>query len=442
MNHSMKIALSNATIWLTSTKWLIAMNHSMKIALSNAHDVKDTGGKFSDALNDAAATAFKKSRKAHQDGTADAHTKAADAHRYAAGKATAENQPAQAATHNAVACGHDAIACQLRPAPSPTEPEAQPPAIPNEALAFSLTNDAEIGADGWCLIAPFGEWPKTRLYRENGQVKQQQFIQVLDNASADAMVQDFNGLVGKIKRWVSAVPVLRGHGDLNQVDAAAISNDQSVVKLGTVDQLRKGARGVEAHFALDPDGQNAIAAGCKYPSGFWYVLPNGKRGDSIIARPFKLISVALTPHPNISGVESLANQKQTPIINMLIPKIAGLLIGSGRAVPENPTEDQIVSALENALASPALANGDYPGHPFHGNQYVEASSSSHANKMSGKANDATRNARENNSKSAHQAAAAAHEKAAQAHEKEGNQDAADVHQAIAHYHQSRANRFK
>jgi len=172
------------------------------------------------------------------------------------------------------------------------------------------------------------------------------------------------------------------------------------------------------------------------------VLPNGKRGDSIIARPFKLISVALTPHPNISGVESLANQKQTPIINMLIPKIAGLLIGSGRAVPENPTEDQIVSALENALASPALANGDYPGHPFHGNQYVEASSSSHANKMSGKANDATRNARENNSKSAHQAAAAAHEKAAQAHEKEGNQDAADVHQAIANYHQSRANRFK
>jgi hypothetical protein len=120
---------------------------------------------------------------------------------------------------------------------------------------------------------------------------------------------------------------------------------------------------------------------------------------------------------------------------MLIPKIAGLLIGSGRAVPENPTEDQIVSALENALASPVLANGDYPGHPFHGNQYSEASSSTHANNASKKANDATRNTRENNSKSTHQAAAAAHEKV-------GNQDAADVHHAIANYHQSRANRFK
>ena len=127
---------------------------------------------------------------------------------------------------------------------------------------------------------------------------------------------------------------------------------------------------------------------------------------------------------------------------MLIPKIAGLLIGSGRAVPENPTEDQIVSALENALASPVLANGDSPGNPFQGNQYGEASSSTNANKASKNANDATRNTLENNSKSTHQAAAAAHEKAAAAQEKEGNQDAADVHHAIANYHQSRANRFK
>ena len=53
----------------------------------------------------------------------------------------------------------------------------------------------------------------------------------------------------------------------------------------------------------------AVKAGYKFPSGFWYVLPNGQRGEQILCRPFKLISVALTPFPNISGVESLANSQ-------------------------------------------------------------------------------------------------------------------------------------
>ena len=38
--------------------------------------------------------------------------------------------------------------------------------------------------DGWALIAPFGEHPKTRVVKKNGRLVEEKFIQVLDNQSA------------------------------------------------------------------------------------------------------------------------------------------------------------------------------------------------------------------------------------------------------------------
>lgn len=322
------------------------------IALANAHDIKDPSGKFSNALRDAMVAAHAASADAHAAEADDAppeHARAARLHRKAAEYATNEGKPDQAATHEGIARGHDALsqACA-----------GGEPALPNNAVELGLANEGVIDADGWCLIGPFGEWPKTRQYREAGQVKEQKFIQILDNAAADKMVADFNGIVGKIKRWVSAVPVLKGHGDLNEVDPAALANDTSKIKLGTVDQLRKGPRGLEAHFALDNDGQAAVASGRKYPSGLWYVLPNGQRGDATLCQPFKLISVALTLHPNISGVESLANSggsatshdsEQKPNTNTEPMKLlAGWLLAQGIALAnaENPTETQLLEGFQ------------------------------------------------------------------------------------------------
>jgi hypothetical protein len=203
--------------------------------------------------------------------------------------------------------------------------------------------DNEIAADGWCLIAPFGEWPKTRRYREGGRVKEQQFIQVLDHAAADALLSKENSFFGRLKRALIGVPVFKGHGDEPEVDPQAVTQAVGKIKLGVVDQLRKGARGLEAHFALDADGAEAVRAGWKFPSGFWYVLPVANEGlgsrvsglgcqatdhGAIRCRPFKLISVALTPYPNISGVESLANAANHDVLgkvgqasSLTIPKL-------------------------------------------------------------------------------------------------------------------------
>jgi hypothetical protein len=194
-----------------------------------------------------------------------------------------------------------------------------------------LNNDAsELDSEGWALIAPFGRHPKTRVFSENGQVKQQQFIQVLDNEAADTMVGKENSLFGKLKRALVGIPVFKGHGDLKDHDPKALANEQKI-KLGVIDQIRKAERGIEAHFALDNDGAEAVRDGWKLPSALWLVQPIGNEvladgHQAILARPFKLLSVALTQFPNISGVESLANQRdagpQSEVQNAATAKVA------------------------------------------------------------------------------------------------------------------------
>ncbi|MDE2099103.1 MAG: hypothetical protein KGL39_17750 [Patescibacteria group bacterium] len=230
-------------------------------------------------------------------------------------------------------------------------------AAANDAgFRIALNNEsASIDADGWALIAPFGNWPKTRVYRENGQLKEQKFIQVLDNESADALLAKENGIFRRLKRALVGIPVFKGHGDLNDVDPKAVANETQKIKLGVVDQVRKSARGIEAHFALDNDGAQAVAAGYKFPSSFWYVVPNGQQGDATLVKPFKLISVALTQFPNISGVQSLANANPTQPAaskeektrkDQMKSLLIGWLAAKGIVLANDATDQQVLEAVQ------------------------------------------------------------------------------------------------
>ena len=101
-------------------------------------------------------------------------------------------------------------------------------------------------------------------------------------------------------------------------------------------------------------------------------------------------SVALTQFPKISGVESLANsatRSQTAIQNkvdmQLREQIVGLLIAKGVCLPNDITDGQLLGAL---------ANGDYPGHEFHGNQYSGGEAHGAHNEAIRKAHTASANA--------------------------------------------------
>lgn len=236
-------------------------------------------------------------------------------------------------------------------------------------IPLTLHNSiSTIDDSGWALIAPFGEHPKTRIYRDqtaSGRniIREQKYIQVLDQAAADALIARENSLFRTLKRALIGIPIYKGHGDLADHDPKAVSSDREKVKLGVVTRIRKSARGIEARFALDADGAAAVAAGWKLPSAFWWVQPlpslEGNNGrnvnygnpDAIRCRPFKLISVALTQFPNISGVESLANS----ITSRRDPNPAGtdLAVGHQRA---NPTS-QISGSESPAAAGSECSRG-------------------------------------------------------------------------------------
>ena len=224
-----------------------------------------------------------------------------------------------------------------------------------------LCNEATLDEDGWALIAPFGEHPKTRLVKKNGGVQREHFIQVLDQQSADQLLSRENSLFRRIRRAVVGIPVYKGHPDLADFSPETAGGGAKKEIIGAIDQVRKTERGLEAHFVLTPAGADAVEReGCKYPSALWYVQPVGRRGGAVLARPFKLLSAGLTAHPNISGVESLANarragptQEPTPTKEPDMKLIAGWLLANGATLAnaDSPAESEVLAALQKLHAS-------------------------------------------------------------------------------------------
>jgi len=225
-----------------------------------------------------------------------------------------------------------------------------------------LNNEAALDDDGWALIAPFGEHPKTRVVKKNGAMHREHFIQVLDHQSADQLLSRENSLFRRIRRAVVGIPVYKGHPDLGDYAPESAGAGAKKEIIGAIDKVRKTERGLEAHFVLTPAGADAVERqGCKYPSALWFVQPVGRRGGAVLARPFKLLSAGLTAHPNISGVESLANARHAGPTTQELNKtkepdmklIAGWLLAHGATLAhaDSPAESDLLAALQQLHAS-------------------------------------------------------------------------------------------
>ena len=104
-----------------------------------------------------------------------------------------------------------------------------------------------------------------------------------------------------------------------------------------------------------------------------------------------------------------------------------------------------LSAMENddkAVRIDDIAKGDYPGHPFRGNQYAGGGSVGAHHGASLSAHRATVRAHNNGDKASHKAASSYHKEAQKLHEKAGNKKMATHHKEMAAYHAGVANRLK
>jgi hypothetical protein len=181
------------------------------------------------------------------------------------------------------------------------------------AEVLALENELALDNDGWALLAPYGEHRKTRTVEKDGQVVDETYAQVFDEAAVDAVIADEqgSGILSRIKRALIKRPIYNGHPDIRLYapETVTAGNDR-LTPLGVNDALRKTGRGLEFKPLLVPAGAKAVEDGCKYPSGLFLLRKTGRaRADGAIeVTPFRLASVGLTAHPNISGVDSLANQ--------------------------------------------------------------------------------------------------------------------------------------
>jgi hypothetical protein len=111
----------------------------------------------------------------------------------------------------------------------------------------------------------------------------------------------------------------------------------------------------------------------------------------------------------------------------------------GAAAWHDQMKDKVQAAIQKAMyaSEEVVQAGDYPDHPFHGNQYVGAKEDGEHNEASAKAHEASKNAK---MASEHRGASKAHMHAARLQEAEGNDAAADYHRAMAAFHQKAASK--
>jgi hypothetical protein len=225
--------------------------------------------------------------------------------------------------------------------------------------------NSEMEFDGWALVAPFGEHPKSRLVRlPNGNPELQNFIQVLDNASATDLLKKENSFFRKLRRATVGIPVYDDHPDMAKYSPEVITTKRGKANaIGVVDEIRLSNRGLEAHFCLTPEGSVAVENGSKFVSPYWEVAPIEVLANGTLkVRPFKLISVGLTPQPNIPGVDSLANANANQPAgatsaeenkNMLKHLLIGWLAAKGVALANDAGDQAVLDAIQKQVDTQA-----------------------------------------------------------------------------------------
>ena len=300
-------------------------------------------------------------------------------------------------------------------------------------------------ADGWYHAAPLGDFP----HKEAG------LVQVIDAAAVAAMVNRFD------EDKARAGDKFAGY--LVDTDHFSLSTDKPSAAAGWIMALQNRNDGLWAQIRWTTSGEAAVRGGeYRFLSPVWNREDCEECGNNRV-RPMRLRNAAVTNDPNLKGLAPLSNRAQVDSApnskgTHEMKKIANAL---GMKDADQADEEKIIAqiaalvgklkgyeAKEDAVKNrgmtlDALANGDYPGHPFHGNQYAGSGEASDASKSSKTANEksvATKGMKKGDAghKEAHTAAKAAHESAAAKHRAAGNDAAADYHSAMAGYHGKQA----
>jgi hypothetical protein len=207
--------------------------------------------------------------------------------------------------------------------------------------ANAVTLPLDLPADGWFVIAPYGEHAAP-----DGS-----YVQIFGPEQAARVVETWNSLSGRAVRWVHnlkngvskfslAAPVWEGHPD---VDAERWPRKNLLAQLADV---RVGAQGLEGRATFNAEGMAQRGRGPLKPSPYWMHEAPDASGRVF---PELLLSVGLVPAPNIPGAPAWTRNAPDHDPNSMNQKDIALSLG----LAADATWDQIKAALGTATANAA-----------------------------------------------------------------------------------------
>lgn len=226
----------------------------------------------------------------------------------------------------------------------------RPPALVrglNEAdriRGISALNEA-FGQDAeWFRLAPFGDYPVTIADPKTG--RKRKVTQRIDAQSADEIVRSFNSVIERIARGFRGLPIYQGHVD--DPEWLAAHPGAKVEAVGRIKKVEKRDDGIWAARALNDEGKRLLtgdAAPYDGHSPHWGMIEISPG----ICRPVELYSTALTNRPNIPSNVMGRNEADPEFSPAMKAQLIALLAALGRPQPTAVTDEQLVSAANEAL---------------------------------------------------------------------------------------------
>ena len=152
------------------------------------------------------------------------------------------------------------------------------------------------------MSIPYGLWP-VDIVNEDGQPER--VVQRLDKAVAERLVRAFNGVLGRVSRFVGGCPIYMGHPDVRSAAAAnAAGADRAAWRpLGKNTAMAATDTALVVDGAFTDAAKALIAANAALaPSPHWGLKRTEDKHDGLaICEPVAFYSMGITPRPNIAG---------------------------------------------------------------------------------------------------------------------------------------------
>lgn len=225
-----------------------------------------------------------------------------------------------------------------------------------ECFVFCNAAALDIEDDGMALLAPFGD---SHYQVDDGTGKTRTIIQRVTRENAPKIIEGFNGLFGKVKRWFKAATIYNGHPD--HPDTSHLYPDKE--PKGVFKDLEIRDKGIYFRPIFNERGVELINSSKKlFPSVRWNAAETGEKDGKKVLEPFNIVSVGLTPTPNLP-TELMNDFGRGAKLDTIMEKrllIAALIAAGVKDLTNESTDIQITAVIADlgsrAATVPTLTN--------------------------------------------------------------------------------------